>query len=72
MLWVIKRTASLRDGSFKNPKQKFQQMGEKYSKQYSCIDICIAVYTHCQMNGNPCANQEIHMLFEHGFELENT
>ena len=24
------------------------------------------------MNENPCSNQEIHMLFEHGFELENT
>ena len=24
------------------------------------------------MNKNPCSNQEIHMLFEHGFELENT
>ena len=24
------------------------------------------------MNKNPCSNQEIHVLFEHGFELENT
>ena len=24
------------------------------------------------MNENPCSNQEIHVLFEHGFELENT
>ena len=24
------------------------------------------------MNENPCSNQEIHALFEHGFELENT
>ena len=24
------------------------------------------------MNENPCSNQEIHMLFEHGSELENT
>ena len=24
------------------------------------------------MNENPYSNQEIHMLFEHGFELENT
>ena len=24
------------------------------------------------MNETPCSNQEIHMLFEHGFELENT
>ena len=24
------------------------------------------------MKENPCANQEIHMLFEHGFEPENT
>ena len=23
------------------------------------------------MNENQCPNQEIHMLFEHGFELEN-
>ena len=24
------------------------------------------------MNENPCSNQEIHVLFEHGFKLENT
>ena len=24
------------------------------------------------MNENPCSNQLIHVLFEHGFELENT
>ena len=24
------------------------------------------------MNENPCLNQEIHVLFEHGSELENT
>ena len=36
------------------------------------ISIRIAVYTHCQMNENPCSNQEIHVLFEHGSELENT
>ena len=24
------------------------------------------------MNENPCSNQEIHVLFEHGYELENT
>ena len=36
------------------------------------MSIRIAVYTHCQMNENPCSNQEIHMLFEHGSELENT
>ena len=24
------------------------------------------------MNENPCSNQEIHLLFEHGFELEYT
>ena len=23
------------------------------------------------MNENPCSQQEIHMLFEHGFKLEN-
>ena len=34
--------------------------------------IRIAVYTHCQMNQNPCSNQEIHVLFEHGSELETT
>ena len=42
---------------------------------YSCIDVysyTAAVYTHCQMNENPCPNQEIHVLFEHGSELENT
>ena len=27
------------------------------------IPICIAVLTNCQMNNNPCANQEFHMLF---------
>ena len=26
----------------------------------------------CQMNENPCSNQEIHVLFGHGFKLENT
>ena len=35
------------------------------------MSIRIAVYTHCQMNENPCSNQEIHVLFEHGSELEN-
>ena len=34
--------------------------------------IRIVVYTHCQMNENTCSNQEIHVLFEHGSELENT
>ena len=34
------------------------------------MSIRIAVYTHCQINENPCSNQEIHMLFEYGFELE--
>ena len=24
------------------------------------------------MNEHPCSNQEIHVLFEHGFELKNT
>ena len=24
------------------------------------------------MNENPCSNQEVHVLFEHGSELENT
>ena len=24
------------------------------------------------MNKNPCSNQENHILFEHGFKLENT
>ena len=36
------------------------------------IYLSIAVYTHCRMNENPCTNQEIHVLFEHGSELENT
>ena len=41
--------------------------------EHSCIDIyLIAVYTHCQMNENPCSNQEIRVLFERGSELENT
>ena len=31
----------------------------------------LTVLTHCQMNENPCSNQEIRVLFEHGFELEN-
>ena len=46
----------------------------KYIDHYSCIDIYsyIVVYTHFQTNKNLCSNQEIHMLFEHGFELENT
>ena len=39
-------------------------------KPNSCIDTySIAVLTHCQMNENPCSNQETHVLFEHGFEL---
>ena len=31
------------------------------------------VYMHTQdlMNENPCSNQTMHMLFEHGFKLEN-
>ena len=36
------------------------------------ISIRIAVSTHCQMNENPCSNQKIRVLFEHGSELENT
>ena len=42
--------------------------------KHSCIDVLIriAVYTHCQMNKNQISNQEIHVLFEHGSELENT
>ena len=36
------------------------------------MSIRIAVYNQCQMNENPCSNQEIHVLFEHGSELENT
>ena len=34
------------------------------------VSISIAVYTYCQMNKNPCSNQEIHMLFEHGSERD--
>ena len=39
-----------------------------------CINayIHISVFTHCQMNQNPCSNQEIQVLFEHGLKLENT
>ena len=36
------------------------------------MSIRIAVYTHCQLNENPYSNQEIHVLFEHGSELEHT
>ena len=39
---------------------------------YIPIRISVAVLTNCQMNKNPCANQEIHMLFEHGFKLESS
>ena len=35
------------------------------------ISIRIAVFTPCQMYENPCSNQEIHVLFELGFKLEN-
>ena len=28
-----------------------------------------AVLTHCHMNGNPCSNQEIRVLFKHGFKI---
>ena len=37
-----------------------------------CISICIADLAHCQMNKISCSHQEIHVLFEHGFKLENT
>ena len=39
-----------------------------------CIETYsfISVLTHCQMNENPRLNQEIHVLFEHGFKLLNT
>ena len=36
------------------------------------MSIRIPVYTNCQMNENPCSNQEIHVLFEHESELENS
>ena len=36
------------------------------------IPINIADLTHCQMNQNPCSNQEIHVLFKHGYKPENT
>ena len=36
------------------------------------IPIHLTVLTNCQMNENACSNQEIHMLFEHGFKLKNT
>ena len=32
----------------------------------------IAVLTYCEMKENPGSNHEGCMLFEHGFELENT
>ena len=36
---------------------------------HSCIDTTY-VLTDSQMNENPCSNQEIDVLFDHGFELE--
>ena len=33
------------------------------------MSIRIAVYTHCQINENPCSNQEIRVLFDHGPDL---
>ena len=40
---------------------------------YSCIDTYNSYYclTHCQTNENPFSNQEIHVQFEHGVELQN-
>ena len=32
----------------------------------------IAILTQCLLNENQCPNQEIHMLFEHGSELEKS
>ena len=45
-----------------------------YARKYilAQMSIHIAVYTHCQMNKNPCSSQDFHVLFEHGSELENT
>ena len=34
--------------------------------------ISVYILCHCQMNENPCSNQEIHVLFGDGSELENT
>ena len=34
------------------------------------MSIRKVVYNHCQMNENQCSNQEIHVLIEHGSELE--
>ena len=36
------------------------------------MSICIGVYTHCEINQNPCSNQEVHVLFEYGSEFENS
>ena len=36
------------------------------------MSIRKAVFIHCQRNENPCSNQEIHVLFEHGSEFYNT
>ena len=39
---------------------------------FAQIYIRISVLTHYQINEKPCSNQEIHVLFEHVFELEKT
>ena len=47
--------------------------------QVVCLNIgsCIETFSYScfsplSKNENPCSNQEIHVLFEHGFKLENT
>ena len=44
----------------------------RYTTFLTKIFIRIPALTHCQINENRCSNQEIHVLFEHGFKLENT
>ena len=41
----------------------------KFHSRWIVILVHTAVLTHCQIDENPCSNHEIHILFEHGFEL---
>ena len=61
------------------PREMFEHSAYLPSVQIASSDPrkCIAFFsysflTHCQMNENPCSNQEFHVPFEHGSELENT
>ena len=38
---------------------------------HKCLYMGITVLSHCQMKENLCSNHEIHILFEHGFQLYN-